>query len=132
MTQDKDKTFKYISDEHLKELLKMLPDEIISIDDDAEIETLTGEQILIEPTLYRPDYIVRIGNTILMIEYQSSYVDTKNKKRFKVYISNFDYKKNDQNLEIIFLVLSTAESSKKAIHKINNWDIFAFPIYFTS
>ncbi|WP_407378738.1 hypothetical protein [Methanobrevibacter sp.] len=128
MAQDKDKTFKYISEEHLKELLNMLPDNIISIDADAKIETLTGEQILIEPTLYRPDYIVRIGNTILMIEYQSSYVDTEHKKRFKVYISNFDYKKNDQNLEIIFLVISTAETSKTAKHQINNWDIFSFPI----
>ena len=54
MAQDKDKTFKYISEEHLKELLNMLPDNIISIDADAKIETLTGEQILIEPArLYR-------------------------------------------------------------------------------
>ena len=129
MQQGQDMTFKHISKNHLQELIKLLPDDInIEIDENTEIEILTEEQISIEPSLYKPDLIVRIGNLILMIEYQSTYVATNEKKRFKVYISNFDYKNNENNLEIIFLVLSTAEYSKMAEHSINKWDTFTFPI----
>jgi hypothetical protein len=50
------------------------------------------------------------------------------KKRFKVYISNFDLKKNKENRKIIFAVISTAENSKMVKYSINEWDIFQFPI----
>ena len=129
MSHGKDMTFKHISKTHLNELINLLPNDInIEIDENTEIEILTEEQISIEPSLYKPDLIVRIGNLILMIEYQSTYVAKDDKKRFKVYISNFDYKNNKKNLEIIFLVLSTAEYSKMAKHSINKWDTFTFPI----
>ena len=63
-----------------------------------------------------------------MIEFQSTVVKKIDKKRFKVYIANYDLKNNGENLKIIFLVLSTAEYSKTAKHQINDWDIFVFPI----
>ena len=107
----------------------MLPTDIdINIDENSEIEVLTEEQISIEPSLYKPDLIVRIGDVILMIEFQSTIVGILDKKRFKVYISNYDLKRNIKNRKIIFLVISTAEYSKTAKHKINDWDIFVFPI----
>ena len=129
MTQGQDLTLKYISKDYLKKLISMLPEEInIEIDETTEIDVLTYEQISIEPSLYRPDLIVRIGNIVLMLEFQSTFVGRLDKKRFKVYISNFDLKKNKENRKIIFAVISTAENSKMAKHSINEWDIFNFPI----
>lgn len=129
MSQGQDMTLKYISKDYLKKLISILPKDIdIEIDETTEIEVLTEEQISIEPSLYRPDLIVRIGNVILMIEFQSTFVGRLNKKRFKVYISNFDLKKNIENRKIIFVVISTAEYSKIAKYSINEWDTFQFPI----
>lgn len=129
MKHGPDMTFKYVSKEYLKEFIKILRTDInIPINDDSEIEILTEEQIVIEPSLYKPDLIVRIDDIILMIEFQSTAVKTKDKKRFRVYMANFDYKRNDDNLKIIFLVVSTAENSKMAKHQINEWNAFVFPI----
>ena len=93
-----------------------------------EVEVLTSETVAIEPSLMRPDYIIKIGNIIIMIEFESSHVGTKKKKLFKLYISSYDYKKNDDNNQIIFLVISTKEKSKMAEYSINDWDSFKFPI----
>ena len=50
MKQGQDMTFKYISKEHLIELIKMLPTDInIEINENSDIEILTEEQIAIEP-----------------------------------------------------------------------------------
>ncbi len=129
MPHGQDLAFKHISKNHLKELINLLPEDInIEINEKTEIEILTEEQISIEPSLYRPDLIVRIGNLILMIEYQSTYVQKNEKKRYKAYISNFDYKNNKKNQKIIFFVLSTAEYTKMATHSINKWDTWHCPI----
>lgn len=63
-----------------------------------------------------------------MFEYQSTALRTNDKKRFKVYISNFDLKINTTNLKIIFAVISTAQKSKKMKYCINEWDCFKFPL----
>ena len=129
MGQEKDKTFKLISNEYLLEFLNMLEIGIeFDVLDDSEIEVLTGEQISIEPSLYRPDFIVRIGDFILMLEFQSTYIGIRDIKRFKVYISNFDLKVNVNNLNIIFAVISTAQNSKIAEYCINEWNCFNFPL----
>lgn len=113
MSQDQDKTLKLISNSHILSFIKMLRLDIDLDDiDDSQIEILTEEQISIEPSLYRPDFIIRIRDIILMLEYQSTYLRTKDKKRFTVYISNFDFKNNAENLKIIFAVISTAQESK--------------------
>ena len=63
-----------------------------------------------------------------MIEFQSTFVRTKDKKRFKAYISNFDLKRNNENRKIIFAVISTYENTKYAKYTLNEWDTFYFPI----
>ena len=129
MSQGQDQTLKFISNEYLKEFINMLPTGIdFKIDENTEFEILTEEQIVIEPSLYRPDFIARIGNIILMLEFQSTFVGITDKKRFKSYIANFDLKNNKENRKIIFAVISTAEYSKFTKYKINNWDLFTFPI----
>ena len=129
MAHEQDMTLKYISGDYLKKLISMLPKDInIEIDETTEIEVLTEEQISIEPSLYRPDLIVRVGNVILMIEFESTFVGRIKKKRYKVYISNFDLKKNKENRKIIFLVISTAEYTKISKYSINELNTFQFPI----
>ncbi len=63
-----------------------------------------------------------------MIEFQSTFVRTKDKKRFKAYISNFDLKRNNENRKIIFTVISTYENTKYGKYTLNEWDTFYFPI----
>lgn len=129
MSQEQDKTLKLISKKHIISFLKML-DMDIDLDDidESEIQIITDEQISIEPSLYRPDFIVIIKDIILMFEYQSTTLRTNDKKRFKVYISNFDLKINTKNLKIIFAVISTAQKSKMIEYCINDWDCFKFPL----
>lgn len=128
MVQAKDASFKFISKKHLKLLFKILK---ISFDmelDFDDVEVLTSEEVIIEPSLMRPDYVVRISGVIFMIEFESSHVGTKKKKLFRLYVSAYDYKNNDENNPIIFFVISTKEKSKMAEYKLNKWDSFRFPI----
>ena len=113
----------------MKEFIKIiLTDLNLTIDENSKIEILTEEQISIKPSLHRPDFIARVNDIILMPEFQSTPVRTKDKKRFKAYISNFDLKRNTENKKIVFAVISTAEYSKFVKYKINDWDAFIFPI----
>ena len=129
MVEEKDRTLKLISKYHLHLLLEILnknTDMNISID--SEIEILTDEQIYFEPSLLRPDFIVRIGNLILMVEFQSTELRFDYKKRFKLYITFFDYKNNKDNRKILFAVLPTAQHSQTVKELMNDGDYFTFPI----
>ena len=128
MNQSKDAAFKFISRDNLKELLDIVKFDLGIEIDPEEVEVLTSETVAIEPSLMRPDYIIKIGNFIIMIEFESSRITTKKKKLFKLYIASYDYKKNDDDNKIIFLVISTKEKSKMSEYSINDWDSFKFPI----
>ena len=95
-----------------------------------DVEVLTSEEVIIDPALTRPDYIVKIGNVIFMIEFESSHVGISKKKLFKLYVSSFDYHNNHENNQIVFFVISTKEKSKMASYDLNDWDSFKFPIIF--
>ena len=102
----KDTTFKVIGKEYLEKFLKTMG---LDLDlDFGEFEEITEELVLLEGTIKKPDAIFAIGNVILMLEYQSKKLDIKDKKRFKVYVSVWDFKRNDDNKEIIFAVISGA------------------------
>lgn len=128
MVQPKDASLKFISKKHLRDLFDLLNVHFNLELDFSDVEVLTTEDVVIEPSLTRPDYIVRIGNIIFMVEFESSHVGTKKKKLFKLYISAFDYKNNLDNDKIIFFVISTKEKSKTASYELNDWDSFNFPI----
>ena len=128
MVQSKDASFKFISQDNLRELLDIVKFDLGIEINPEEVEVLTSETVAIEPSLMRPDYIIKFGNIIIMIEFESSHVGTKKKKLFKLYIASYDYKKNEDNNQIIFLVISTKEKSKMAEYSINDWDSFKFPI----
>ena len=127
MAQSKDRTLKYISVKFLAVLLSLLNFEIeFDLDD---VEELTDELIILESQLKRPDRVVRLGDIILMIEFQSTYVTKKLKKKFKLYVSAFDFLKNVNDNEIIFCVLSTKENSKWIHYSSGPCDNFSFPIF---
>ena len=128
MVQNKDASFKFISKDHLKELFDILDFHLDFDIDPLDVEVLPTEVVAIEPSLVRPDYIIRIKNIIFMMEFESSHVGLKKKKLFKLYIASYDYKNNDENDSIIFFVVSTKEKSKMAEYSINDWDSFKFPI----
>ena len=128
LVQNKDASFKFISKLHLRELFDILDIHPDFDFDPSDVEVLTTEDVVIEPSLVRPDYILKINNVIFMMEFESSHVGLKKKKLFKLYISAYDYKNNEDNNDIVFFVVSTKEKSKMAEYRINDWDTFKFPI----
>ena len=122
----KDTTFKVIGKDFLKKFLEIFGFEIEI--DFSQIEELTGELVLLEGEVKKPDAIFADGRVVLMIEYQSTKIKTEDKKRFKVYVSVWDLQKNKDDKKIIFAVISTADESGMAEYKINDWDVFKFPV----
>jgi len=122
----KDTTFKVIGKDFLKKFLEIFGFEIDI--DFSQIEELTGELVLLEGEVKKPDAIFADGRVVLMIEYQSTKIKTEDKKRFKVYVSVWDLQKNKDDKKIIFAVISTADESGMAEYKINDWDVFKFPV----
>ncbi len=122
----KDTTFKVIGKDFLKKFLEIFGFEIDI--DFSQIEELTGELVLLEGEVKKPDAIFADGKVVLMIEYQSTKIKTEDKKRFKVYVSVWDLQKNKDDKKIIFAVISTADESGMAEYKINDWDVFKFPV----
>ena len=96
--------------------------------DYSTVEVINDELITIEATTFKPDIIIKTDEVIFMIEFESSHVDIERKKRFKVYVSVYDYKENQEHKPIFFSVISTVENTKLAEHKLNNGDYFSFPI----
>ena len=122
----KDTTFKVIGKDFQKKFLEIFGFEIEI--DFSQIEELTGELVLLEGEVKKPDAIFADGKVVLMIEYQSTKIKTEDKKRFKVYVSVWDLQKNKDDKKIIFAVISTADESGMAEYKINDWDVFKFPV----
>ena len=124
---EKDTTFKFIGKNYLKTLfvLANLPDTL----DADEIEEVTEEMISLKIAQYRPDFIGKADEVVVMFEYESSFVGISSKKRFHAYVALWDYEKNDENLDIIFCVISTKERTRVVEHKIGDTDSFKILIF---
>ena len=121
MTQEKESTPEDIAEELFRKLENTDPKDIkISIGDENILE--------IWSSTYKPDLMLRIGDTIVMIGLQRSVVEIEDMKKFMLFISEYDLKRNDENRKIVFAVISTAEKSKTAEYKINEQNSFVFPI----
>lgn len=96
--------------------------------DYSTVEVINDELITIEATTFKPDIIIKSDKVIFMIEFENSHINFKRKKRFKVYVSVYDYKENRDNKMIFFSVIFTVENTKLAEYKLNNGDYFSFPI----
>ena len=74
MVQNKGASFKFISKDHLKELFDILDFHLDFDIDPLDVEVLSTEVVVIEPSLVRSDYIIRIKNIIFMMQFGSSHV----------------------------------------------------------
>lgn len=88
------------------------------------------EYCIIDPKMYKPDLVFELEDKIVILEFQSTNVDVKDKKRFRFYTSIIDYLKNKSNKPIEVHVLSTVEKEKTKHYKINK--DAQFPIYIHS
>ena len=122
MGYEKDTTFKYIGKEHLKILF-----ELANLTEDIDLENMkevTEELGTLKITSLRPDFIGKSQKAIVMMEYESSYIGTKTKKRFHAYLALYDYYKNHENLDIYFIVITTRQKSGIVTYDINGTDHF--------
>ena len=124
---EKDTTFKYIG-KNFFEIFLYLADLSENIDA-TSMREVTEELISLKISQYRPDFIATDGKIILMIEYESSFVGRKSKKRFHTYVALYDYERNNDDLDIIFVVLSTKEKTKVVEYKIGDIDTFKIIIF---
>lgn len=85
---------------------------------------------MVEPKMYKPDFVIEVLDKIYIIEFQSTYVEIKDKKRFRFYSALIDHLKNKSNKNIEVHVLSTVEKEKTKLYKISEEAVF--PIYIHS
>ena len=85
---------------------------------------------IIDPKMYKPDFVLEVTDKIYIIEFQSTYVDINDKKRFRFYTALIDHIKNKSNKDIEVHVLSTVEKEKTKFYKISYEAVF--PIYIHS
>lgn len=91
------------------------------------VEIHQTEYGIIDPKMYKPDLVFELEDKIIILEFQSTYVDINDKKRFRFYTALFDYLKNSTHKNIESHVLSTIEMEKVKCYKINPES--RFPIY---
>lgn len=127
MAIEKDTTFKYIGKNFIKVLFDLvnMPETV----DPYQLREETGEMISLKISQLKPDFVGRAGNVIVMFEFESSYVGKPSKKRFHAYVALYDYELNDDDLDIIFCVITTKEKSKIAEYKIGYIDNFKIAIF---
>jgi len=85
---------------------------------------------IVDPKMYKPDLVFELEDRIIILEFQSSYVDVNDKRRFRFYSAIIDQVKVKSKKPIEVHVLSTVESEKTKCYKINPGS--CFPIYIHS
>ena len=85
---------------------------------------------IVDPKMYKPDLVFELEDKIVILEFQSSYVDVNDKRRFRFYSAIIDQVKVKTKKPIEVHVLSTAELEKTKYYKINPDSLF--PIYIHS
>ena len=62
------------------------------------IEVHQTEYGVVDPKMYKPDLVFELEDRIVILEFQSSYVDVADKRRFRFYSALFDnIKKADRS-----------------------------------
>ena len=85
---------------------------------------------IIDPKMYKPDMVLELEDKIVILEFQSTYVDISDKRRFRLYSALFDQIQNKSKKDIEVHVLSTVEAENIKCYKINPDS--SFPIYIHS
>ena len=94
------------------------------------IEVHQTEYGIVDPKMYKPDLVFELEDKIIILEFQSTYVDVNDKRRFRFYSALIDQVKIKSKKPIEVHVLSTAESEKIKWYKVNPDS--RFPIYIHS
>ena len=80
--------------------------------------------------MYKPDLIMELEDRIIIFEFQSTRVNTKDKRRFRFYSALFDHIKIKSKKPIEVHVLSTVEKEQTKWYNVNSEA--CFPIYIHS
>lgn len=64
---------------------------------------------IIDSKMYKPDMVLELEDKIVILEFQSTYVDISDKRRFRLYSALFDQIQNKSQKDIEVHVLSTVE-----------------------
>lgn len=94
------------------------------------VEVHQTEYGIVDPKMYKPDLVFELEDRIVILEFQSTYVDVNDKRRFRFYSAIIDQAKVKSEKPIEVHVLSTVESEKTKCYKINPDS--RFPIYIHS
>ena len=94
------------------------------------IEVHQTEYGVVDPKMYKPDLVFELEDRIVILEFQSSYVNVKDKRRFRFYSAIVDLVKIKSKKPIEIHVLSTVENEKTKCYRINPES--RFPIYIHS
>ena len=94
------------------------------------IEVHQTEYSVINPKMYKPDLVFELEDRIVILEFQSTYVNINDKRRFRFYTTLIDHVKIKSEKPIEAHVLSTIEAKKTKCYKVNSES--RFPIYIHS
>ncbi len=94
------------------------------------IEVHQTEYSVINPKMYKPDLVFELEDRIVILEFQSTYVNINDKRRFRFYTALIDHVKIKSEKPIEAHVLSTIEAKKTKCYKVNSES--RFPIYIHS
>ena len=98
--------FKQDSNKYSKEFL-----EIVKIKGKI-VRTLRTEYAIIDPKIYKPDIVFELEDKVIIFEFQSTYVDVNDKRRFRLYSAIIDHEEIKSSKPIEVHVLSTIEDEK--------------------
>ena len=120
--KQEDIIFKDVSEEEIDVFLKR-------INIKSKKKKLNPTEIrYIDVAILIADIIIELDNIILIIEFQSTNVDSNDKNWFLAYYSVVNFKKKTKK-EVKLVVISTAEKSKRITHIIDDIITFKFDIY---
>lgn len=94
------------------------------------INVLQTEYAIVDPKMYKPDLVFELEDKIIILEFQSSYVDVNDKRRFRFYTALIDHVRIKSSKPIEVHVLSTAEGEKTKWYNVSVESVF--PIYIHS
>jgi len=94
------------------------------------VEVHQTEYGIVDPKMYKPDLVFELEDRIVILEFQSTYVDVNDKRRFRFYSAIIDQAKIKSKKPIEVHVLSTVEKEKTKCYKVNADS--RFPIYIHS
>ena len=88
------------------------------------------EYSTLDPKMYKPDLVIELEDKIIIFEFQSTYVDVSDKRRFRFYSALFDHVEIKSKKPIEVHVLSSVETNRVKWYHVNPDS--KFPIYIHS